>query len=139
MRFTELLRSTQYHHRPRDVLAYFDSCEMDIVTDHYTDCRDVWQLRCGTKGMPSDKNSRLSILSIREERLTGRIRHFMHCPTHNMKSDALTRTGIFPQIMRLFSTGTRHNNSIHGKQFVARKVDYKKSEYTERDLLRLEA
>eukprot|EP00959_Pyramimonas_sp_CCMP1952_P253258 5291113-Pyramimonas_sp.AAC.1 len=84
MRFPELLRSSQYQRKPRDVLEVFDSGEMEIVTDHYTDCLDFWQLCCGVKGVPSDKNSRLSILSSREERLTGRIRSFTHCPTHNM-------------------------------------------------------
>eukprot|EP00959_Pyramimonas_sp_CCMP1952_P111721 2336808-Pyramimonas_sp.AAC.1 len=67
MRFTELLRSTQYQHRPRDVLEYSDSGEMEMVTDHYTDCLAFSQLCCGMKKVPSDKNIRLSILSIREE------------------------------------------------------------------------
>eukprot|EP00959_Pyramimonas_sp_CCMP1952_P137967 2887852-Pyramimonas_sp.AAC.1 len=112
---------------------------MEIVTDHYTDCLDFWQLCCGVKGVPSDKDSRLSILSIREERLTGRIRYFVHCPTHNMICDALTRTGVFPQIMRLVSTGVWQIVTINGKQFTARKVQNRKQEYIERDLLRLEA
>ena len=56
-----------------------------------------------------------------------------------MICDALTKTGIFPQIMRLVSTGVWTISSINGKQFTARKVKHQKTEYEERDLLRLEA
>eukprot|EP00959_Pyramimonas_sp_CCMP1952_P385393 8077005-Pyramimonas_sp.AAC.1 len=74
MRFTELLRTTDRQHKPRDILEYFDAGQMEIATDHCADCWDFWQLCRGVKGVPSDKNSRLLILSIREERLTRRIR-----------------------------------------------------------------
>eukprot|EP00959_Pyramimonas_sp_CCMP1952_P423373 8868625-Pyramimonas_sp.AAC.1 len=126
MRFTELLRATSYQHRPRDVLQYFDSGRMELAIDHYTDCLDFWPLCCGIKGVPRDKNSRLSIRPIREKRLTHRIRWFIHCPTHNM-------------IMTLVSTSIWKISSINGKQFTATNVIERKNEYNENDLLCLEA
>eukprot|EP00959_Pyramimonas_sp_CCMP1952_P113451 2370957-Pyramimonas_sp.AAC.1 len=58
---------------------------MDIVTDYYADCLDFWQLCCGAKGVPSDKNSRLSILSVREGRFTGCIRYSLSDSQHDTR------------------------------------------------------
>eukprot|EP00959_Pyramimonas_sp_CCMP1952_P352109 7377626-Pyramimonas_sp.AAC.1 len=57
MRFTELLRATGLQHKLRDILEYFDAGQMEVVTDHYTDCLDCWQLCCGVKGVRGAKNS----------------------------------------------------------------------------------
>eukprot|EP00959_Pyramimonas_sp_CCMP1952_P339754 7115475-Pyramimonas_sp.AAC.1 len=139
MIFTELLRATNLQHKPRDILEHVDTGQMELATDHYTDGLDFWQLCCGVKGVPDDNETRLSILSIREDRLTRRIRWFMHCPTHNMICDALTQSGTFPHIMRLVNTGVWHMNTIATKPFTARRIRERRYHYDEGDLLRLEA
>ena len=63
--------------------------------DHLTDCYDFWQLVCEEKGIPSDKSSRVAILSMREEIISGRIRGFVHLPTELMLADGPTKIGIF--------------------------------------------
>ena len=93
---------------------------------------------CGIKGVPSDKNNRLAILSMREERLSGRIRWFIHLPTHNMIMDGLTKPGLFPCLMHLATTGNWQINYKRDKGFTMRRVDRTSLEYSEDDLVRLD-
>eukprot|EP00959_Pyramimonas_sp_CCMP1952_P093202 1951079-Pyramimonas_sp.AAC.1 len=46
------------------------------------------------KGIPVDKTQRLSIPSLREDRLSGKVRRMYHWPTELMAMDALTKVGI---------------------------------------------
>ena len=59
---------------PRVLLACQLSNVCLIPVDHITDCMDLYELCCGEKGVSSDKNQRLVILSLREDRLRGIIR-----------------------------------------------------------------
>ena len=70
-----------------------------------TDCNDLLELATGERGIPADKSQRLSVLSIREERLSGRCRLFSHVPTDVMLADALTKLGTFPVFLKFQSTG----------------------------------
>lgn len=76
-----------------------------IPVDHVTDCMDLFELACGVKGLSADKNQRLVIASIREDRANKSIRRFMHFPTSVMLADGLTKGGMFPQLLRYLTTG----------------------------------
>ena len=108
-----------------------------IPIDHCTDCFDLFQLVCGLKGIPTDKTQRLAILSVREDRLCGRVRNFIHLPTNAMVMDGLTKTGTFPELMRLISAGFFKVFSPSNK-FVSMRIAKPKSQYTENDLIHLD-
>ena len=76
-----------------------------LPVDHITDCMDLFELCCGGKGLTADKSQRVIILSLREDRLTGRIRTFIHVPTQAMLADGLTKAGVFFQLLRFATTG----------------------------------
>ena len=62
--------------------------------DHYTDCRDLFQLVVGEKCVPQDRYQRLYVLSLREDRIKGSIRRFIWIPTCSMIVDPLTKPMI---------------------------------------------
>jgi hypothetical protein len=76
-----------------------------IPLDHCTDCRDLFQLVIGEKGVPQDRYQRLYILSLREDRIKGAIRHFIWIPTAAMVADALTKVMISPIMYDLLTHG----------------------------------
>jgi hypothetical protein len=76
-----------------------------IPLDHCTDCRDLFQLVLGEKGVPQDRYQRLYILSLREDRIKGAIRHFIWIPTAAMVADALTKVMISPIMYDLLTHG----------------------------------
>ena len=137
LRWTELLRCTNTQHKASDMMSIFDSSAYEIRIDHCTDCMDFWQLCCGIKGVPSDKNSRLAVLSMREERLSGRIRHFMHFPTEAIIVDGLTKSGLFKLLMEHLTTGRWMLTNLK-KPITIRTVSTPRAEYDERDLLDLQ-
>lgn len=67
--------------------------------DDYGDCKDLWELMTGMKGVPQDRHQRLYVLSLREDRMTGRIRKTVLVPTEIMVADALTKVMVSPQFM----------------------------------------
>ena len=75
------------------------------------------------------------ILSIREERLSGRIRRFFHYPTTSIVCDSLTKPGTFPLLLRFLSSG--HMSVIVGsdKHISVRQVNSPEQEYSEHDLV----
>ncbi len=135
LRFTEVLRCTQYQHKAADMIDIFDKSEYMIKVDHYTDCMDFWQLCCGLKGVPSDKGSRLSILSMREERLSGRLRTFIHIPTTLMIMDGLTKIGIYQQLMTHMTTGIWTLDNIADMEITLRRTANTTSDFSEQDLI----
>ena len=89
----------------RDLSIIQDKGLTIILVDHITDCMDLYELVCGMKGLSADKNQRLVITSLREDRSRGFIRRFMHWPTSIMLADGLTKVGVFPQLLRYATTG----------------------------------
>ena len=69
-----------------------DNAEFFVPIDHWTDCRDFFELSVGLKGVPQDRHQRLYVLSVREDRLRGFIRRFFWCPTTAMLCDGLTKS-----------------------------------------------
>ena len=112
--------------------------------DLVTDCYDLFQLITGMKGIPVDKTQRLSILSLREDRLSGRVRRMYHWPTELMIMDALPKVGVFPQMMDYLTSGTiRYQGLIKLKNgapsVITMKEVAKKYDFIEHDLVNLKA
>eukprot|EP00959_Pyramimonas_sp_CCMP1952_P421206 8823563-Pyramimonas_sp.AAC.1 len=113
---------------------------IDIVTG----CYDLVQCVTGMKEIPVDKTQRLSILSLREDRLPGRVRRFYHWPTEVTAMDSLTKQGIFPQMQDyLISGAIRYARLLKKKNDIENVITAKeitvKSEFTEHDLVNTKA
>eukprot|EP00959_Pyramimonas_sp_CCMP1952_P305136 6385842-Pyramimonas_sp.AAC.1 len=126
MRITEIVASHMLSRLHRVKLtALTIAQDQNIVAlpmDHVTDCNDLFLLATGQKGIPTDKSQRLTILSIREERLSGRIRRFYHYPTTSIVSDSLTKPGTFPLLLRFLSSGFMSVVVAKDKHISARQV-----------------
>ena len=73
-----------------------DRCETQCLVDSFRA-----DLSCGQKGIPQDKNQRLGILAIREERRSLRLRRLYHVTTHYMLCDLLTKySGYFSRSLQ---------------------------------------
>ena len=138
LRYTEVLTGcTIGMPKPLEVLMNVNNTAAFVMPiDHYTDCYDLFQLTCGLKGVPTDKTQRLAVLSIREDRISGRVRNFIHVPTNCMVMDGLTKAGTFPELMRLISSGEYRITTLAGK-CVSLKCRKRQQEYTEDDLVRM--
>ena len=79
-----------------------------IPVDCMTDCRDLWELTCGTKTLPQDRSQRIYILAHREARLAGRLRWLIWVPTASMTADAFTKVMVSPALLLLLSSGIVH-------------------------------
>ena len=108
-----------------------------VPVDHLTDCMYMFQLVTGLKGVPQDKQQRLPIMALREERMTGRIRMSVHIPTDVMISDALTKPGTFPQLMRLLTTGVVQFVGAK-KQITVKRLMNRPGAFSESDLENIE-
>eukprot|EP00959_Pyramimonas_sp_CCMP1952_P082956 1733878-Pyramimonas_sp.AAC.1 len=105
----------------------------EIPLDHWTDCEDVFELVAGLKGVPQDKLQRLPIMALREERITTRIRRTLHVPTEIMVADAMTKPGVFRQMMELLTTGYLDMEMVQ-KNATARRILHRPDTYSESDL-----
>ena len=108
-----------------------------LPVDGLTDCFDLLELVTGLRGVPSDKSQRLIIMSLREERMSGRIRSFTHIPTSVMLSDGLTKNQTFPQLMKFLSCGVVDFSDHRQKPVTIRKSPVK-VDFTEKDLERIQ-
>ena len=82
-----------------------DNVSFCVPIDHWTDCRDFFELSVGLKGVPQDRHQRLYVLAIREDRLRGFIRRFFWCPTSAMVADGLTKSMISEILYDLITYG----------------------------------
>ena len=104
-----------------------------IPVDHLTDCKDLYELVTGLKGIPQDKQQRLPVMALREERLAGRIRWTGHIPTDVMVADGLTKPGTFPQLMKLLTTGIV-DLTTNKKEITFKRLLFILAGYSESDL-----
>ena len=65
-----------------------------IPVDRCTDCKDVFELVTGFKGVPQDRYQRVYVMSLREDRIKQAIRRFFWIPTTAMLADCLTKSMI---------------------------------------------
>ena len=91
--------------RPLDLLKIQNEHRVLIPIDCLTDCMDVWELICSARGLANDTSQRVVILGLREYRQLGIVRALMHCPTHCMIADGLTKVGRFPQLLLHSTSG----------------------------------
>ena len=77
-----------------ELIAIQEAAAWAIPIDYFTDCRDLFQLVVGQKGIPQDRYQRLYILSLRADRMKGGIRHFYWIPTLSMIVGALTKVMV---------------------------------------------
>ena len=139
IRFTEMFTQILFNERATTKLLLHiqDTGSYLLPLDVWTDCMDLFSLSTGLKGVPADKSQRLSVLTMREERLAGRLRNYIHMPTSGMIADALTKQGTFPQFMKLLTTGFLRLPPIvlnRQKPVTLRRLAAK-DDYTEDDLL----
>ena len=93
----------------------------------------MFELVTGEKGVPQDKNQRVYIMSLREDRLLNRIRKLYLIPTECMTADALTKSMTSMVLMYLLSTGILIFFNVIGHPIEVRRV-LRSSDYTEEDL-----
>ena len=122
--------------RLENLLQLQDSGKYVLPVDHVTDCMDFYELACGLKGIPSDKTQRLSVLSIREHKLTSRIRNFF-CPTQSMLVDALTKPMWSDTLHKFITTGYWITNNVENKPIRLRTMVIQ-DDYTEHDLINID-
>ena len=103
---------------------------MDIVTD----CKDLWELETGQKGVPQDRTQRLIIMSLRERRAQGRIRNVLWTDTRDMIANSLTKHVSWDkQLDTLLTKGVlKHEYTL------LRRKSQKVENITEADLLKME-
>ena len=101
-----------------------------------TDCKDLLELVTGHRGVPSDKSQRLSILALREDRLSGRVSAMLHINTHAMLADGLTKGGTFPLLMEFMTTGYWQGKTTADKLIVMRVIAPRKI-FDESDLVNM--
>lgn len=106
-----------------------------LPIDDYGDCRDLFELMTGAKGVPQDRHQRLYVLSLREDRMSGRIRRTILVPTEVMVSDALTKKMVARQLMNLITSGFLF---MRTEKSICCRVRVKADEYTEKDLEEIE-
>ena len=104
-----------------------------LPIDDYTDCNDVYQLVTMSKTLPQDKTQRIYVLSLRESRLSGRVRWMALVPTESMVADVLTKPMHAKQMLTLLTSGVLEvkNEETHHLQM---KRLPPKFEIEERDL-----
>ena len=138
LRYTESFTNDTFkRYNLRALMTIQDHAKYILPIDTVTDCYDLWELCCGLKGIPIDKTQRLSILGLREDRMTGRIRYMIHVNTENMIMDGLTKLGTFPQLMLLMTTGIIRIDNYKNKPCTIRKSS-KREITTEEELLKEE-
>ena len=138
IRYTEIFFKFLFHRLPvtHDLLKLELSGHYVFPIDVITDCFDLLELVTGARGIPQDKTQRLAVLSLREERLSGRVRFFMHWPTNVMIADALTKTGKFDQLTDFLHDGVLRVDLMADKFITVRRLTSKPS-YTEDDLVNI--
>ena len=73
---------------------------------------------------------------MREDRLSGRIRHFIFVDTDNMLADGFTKAGVFPALMRFNTTGHWQLHPHKTRSCKVKRIE-NIGEFTESDLLNL--
>ena len=142
MRFTEIYNTFQpspqqpFTTRLQHLIHLQDLGACICPIDHYTDCKEFGELCCGLRGVPSDKSQRLAVLSMREDRLSGRLRNFILVDTDNMLADGLTKPGTFPELMRYMTTGFWKLTPHATRPIMLRKLQ-RSAVYDEDDLVRI--
>jgi len=107
-----------------------------IPIDQCTDCKDVFELVTGLKGVPQDRYQRVYVMSLREDRLKQAIRRFFWIPTSAMLADCLTKQMISAIMYDLLHFGYWQFDNKNLNPLVAPELQLTHS-YDEGDLVRI--
>ena len=139
-RMTEVFAQTllnKQRYTPTDLLSLQERGMSILPVDHVTDCMDLFELMCNSKGLSSDKSQRVAILALREDRMSGRLRWIMHFPAAAMIADGLTKSGVFLQLMRFVTSGLILL-PLKPEQFILLRRRVARSKFTENELIELD-
>ena len=104
----------------------------EIPIDSMTDCRDLYELVTGLKGVPQDRSQRLIVMSIREKRLIRKVRSVIWCDTCDMLANSLTKHSTTERVWyRFLETG---HIEMSNKNMLAATRCQPQRNYTESDL-----
>ena len=113
-----------------------------LPIDDLGDCRDLYELVSGDRGITQDKGQRLYVLALREARMAQRLRWIGLVPTASMTADALTKSMVAPPMMQLLSSGTvsffneeKHAVTLRTLPFMAQ-VEEHHLDLTDKELIR---
>ena len=133
MRFTELV--WPWDPTLDELITADQNGQYNSPIDSLTDCKDLWELLNGLKGVPQDKSQRLIILSLREKRVVRKVRRTIWMHTSDMVANPLTKHDTTqPAFYELLRHGRlRIEKSI----IVGNVLPRNTQDYTEQDLLKL--
>ena len=136
------LRLTEILGRPNkkiaDAIHCYENSGFIIPSDHMTDCHDMYDLISGNKPLPQDRTQRMYVMSLREERVSGRLRYLYKTPTESMLADAITKSGFKPQMMDFLSTGLLVLRNEPKQKMSVRYIKNYKQDATEEELATLD-
>ena len=119
----------------RDLLEVHARSLNIIPTDMYTDAMNLWELICHGRTLPNDKNHRVGVLALREDRITRRIRNVIHIPTKIMLADQLTKRMLSEIFMCYCTTGIWNTNLAQDAKARIRRAARRPARYTEHELI----
>lgn len=106
-----------------------------LPVDYYGDCKDVFELLTGQRTLPQDKSQRLYILSLKEARLTGKMRLLTLVPTECMTSDSLTKPMVHESMLLLLTTGIVRFFNVEKRPLTSRLLPTLE-DYDEHDIIK---
>ena len=134
LRMTELQSPLDYSVPLWLMIQIEELGQFRLPIDVITDCKDLWELETGQKGVPQDRTQRLIIMSLRERRAQGRIRNTLWTDTRDMLANSLTKHVTWDkQLHTLLSQGL----IVHEYALLRRKSQIVQN-LTESDLLKME-
>ena len=104
LRRTELFKPGWWPYTLDDMIWIESEGKFCHKCDVVTDCRDLFELETGQKGVPQDRTQRLIIMSLRERRAQGRVRNAIWCDTRDMVANSLTKHVTFDKQLDLLLT-----------------------------------
>ena len=126
----------------QSLLAVQERGVQQLPIDDLGDCRDLYELVSGERGITQDKGQRLYVLALREARMSQRLRWIGLVPTASMTADALTKSMVAPPMMQLLSSGTisffneeKHSITLRTLPFV-RQVEEHHLDLSDKELIR---
>ena len=115
----------------QDLIDADSDAKYEVPIDTMTDCRDLFELETGVKGVPQDRSQRLIVMSLREKRLINKLRHTIWCDTTDMLANSLTKHSTCdPLFYRYLKSGYINMQ----KQMLAAPRHRPVHSYTESDL-----
>eukprot|EP00435_Cladocopium_sp_Y103_P007244 s1993_g2.t1 len=117
----------------KQLIKIQEAGDQKIPMDFYGDCRDLFELITGQRTLPQDKSQRLYVLSLKEARVSGKLRMATLVPTEAMTADSLTKPMVHDCMLLLLTTGMVRFFNVPNHKVITRILPVSE-EYTEHDL-----